>query len=186
MALPWLPDGLAFIAEEEVLIRISPKFSASKMEFMSGAYGPFTAGRPVKVPLWLALFLNSSQSCTLIPPKWLNTSSLRKRLEQERNEKDGLAKLSSHYMEESFAFFVRCRENVRDVDRVKELIEDLWNLRVEKLRKAFVGKAQEEAYDLTNATRMELHMFREPMTKIRELFNSLNELRVGLEPAEEK
>ena len=180
MSLPWLPEELSFIAEEELTVDISPHFSAPKMEFMSGTYGPFAAGRPVKVPLWLGLFLSSSQSCTLIAPKWLNTSSIKKLLEKEKRDKNVLAHLPGHghYMPLCFAFFVRSPGSVKDVDQVRNMIEDLWVLRVEKLRRTLSEEVLDDTHDaglLTNATRMELHMFREPISKIMDLWASLGE-----------
>lgn len=181
MAQPWLPEELAFIAEEEVNMAISPHFSSAKIKFMGGDYGPFVAGRPVKVPMWLGLFLHSSNSCTPIPPKWLNVSFLKKALEKEKSDRNDLTKLPSHYMEVSFTFFVRCPEVVKDADQVRGLIEDLWGQRIEKLRRSvIVGSSEtQDTFALPNATRMELHMFREPITKITSTLTSLNSMRTS-------
>ena len=178
MSLPWLPEELSFIAEEELLVDISPHFSCPTMKFMSGEYGPFAAGRPARVPLWLGLFLSSSQSCTLIAPKWLNISSLKKLVKKERDNPDILTHLPGHghYLPLSFAFFTRAPSTVKDVDQVRNMIEDLWAVRVEKLRRMIttsVSDGSQDAGSLTNATRMEIHLFREPITKITDLWASL-------------
>jgi GINS complex subunit 2 len=176
MAQAWLPEELNFIAEEEVKIHISPHFTAAKTAFMFQEFGPFEAGRPMKVPLWLALFLNSSQSCTMIALKWLNLSSLRNILERERHEKDVLTPMRPYYMEVSHAFFTRSPLSIRDLDQVRTTVDEIWLTRIEKIRRS-IGEATSETLDffeLLNATRMELHLYREPITRIRQILSSLN------------
>lgn len=179
MSQPWLPEELAFIAEEEVHVGILPHFSSPPVKFMGGEYGPFQANHVVKVPMWLAMYLHSSQSCTPIAPKWMSQSALRKFLEGEREDRNGLTKVPSRYMEISFAFLVRCPEVVKNADQVRALVEDLWSLRVEKLRRSVIESSSEtqDSFALPNATRMELHMFREPITKITSMLTSLDSMR---------
>lgn len=50
------PAEIEFLAEDE-LIKITPRFSLEKREFISGDYGPFTPGVPTKVPVWMAINL---------------------------------------------------------------------------------------------------------------------------------
>jgi GINS complex subunit 2 len=176
MAQPWDPEELNFIAEDEALVHISPHFTAPKTAFMAQEFGPFRAGRPTKVPLWLALFLNSSQTCTLIPPKWLNLATVRALLDRERRERDTLAPIRAHYMELSHAFFTRAPMSVRDLDQVRTTVEELWLTRSEKIRRSIAEATSEtlDFFELPNATRMELHLYREPITRIRDILTSLN------------
>jgi GINS complex subunit 2 len=175
MAQPWLPEELNFIASE-ALVHISPHFTAPKTAFMAQPYGPFQAGRPTKVPLWLALFLNSSQSCTLIPPKWLTLASVRALLERDRREQGTLAPVRPHYMELSHAFFTRAPTSIRDVDHVRTAVDELWLMRSDKIRRSIAEATSEtlDFFELPNATRMELHLYREPITRIRDILTSLN------------
>jgi GINS complex subunit 2 len=187
MSRPWLPEELNFLAEEEALIRILPRFNAPKTAFMAQEFGPFQPGRSTKVPLWLALFLNSSDSCNLVPPKWLNLSSLRKVLERERREKDVLTAIPPHYLEVSTAFFARDTSGIRDVDQVKTTVEELWLTRNEKIRRSIAEatSASLDYFELPNATRMELHLYREPITRIRHILTTLNGMEATGEETEE-
>lgn len=175
MAIPWTPAELNFIAEEDILIKITPHFTAEKIELLSGEFGPFRAGRPIKVPFWLGLFFHSSQTCELNPPKWLNTSTLKKVVDRERAEKRSLTKLPQYYMEISYTFFNNTPATIDDCDQVRDLVNRIWELRVEKIRKSIVEESSERAdqLQLENVTQMELHLFREPISKITGLLTSM-------------
>jgi GINS complex subunit 2 len=176
----WNPEELTFLAEHETRIYISPHFSAPKTAFLAHEFGPFAAGRPIKVPLWLALFLSSSQSCTMIAPKWLNLSSLRQILERESHEKDVLTVIHPCYLEISHAFITRSPMSIRDLEQVRVTVEQLWHMRSDKIRRS-IGEATSETLDffeLPNATRLELHLYREPITRVRYILTELNGIRV--------
>lgn len=176
MATPWSPGELTFIAENSKIV-ITPHFTAENIKLLSGEFGPFTAGYSLKVPLWLALFLYSSQLCDLVPPKWLNTSYLKKCVEREKQEKGELSKLPEDYMEISFTFFNRASSIIPDCDQIKDLINRLWELRIEKIRKTIGEQSSEtiDQYQFPNVTQMELYLFREPISRITALLTSLNE-----------
>ena len=38
--------------------------------------GPFNAGLPVQVPLWMAINLKQGQKCRIIPPDWMETGNI--------------------------------------------------------------------------------------------------------------
>jgi GINS complex subunit 2 len=180
----WFPEELSFLAEEEIRIHISPHFSAPKTAFLARECGPFEAGQPIKVQLWFALFLNSSQSCTLIPPKWLSLSSLWQILDRERREKNGLTRIHPYYMEVSHAFITHSPMSIRDLEQVRIAVDQLWHIRCAKIRQAIAESTSEtlDFFELPNATRMELHLYREPITRIRSILTELN--AVGVPPAE--
>ena len=52
----WTPAENTFFAEEEI-IEISPNFRSDKIKFIAGEFGPFKPGKPIQVPVWLALYL---------------------------------------------------------------------------------------------------------------------------------
>ena len=190
MSIPqhnWTPDELSFIAEENVSIKITPQFSFGRVKFISGTYGPFEAGRAVKVPLWLALFFNSSNSCTLVPPSWLNLSTLTKILAREREFKEELQKVPNHYMEVSFAFFNNANNTIKDPDLVRACVEDLWTTRTEKIRQIFSKSSyiRDLIFTTPNITRMEVHLFREPIGKITTLTALLYNKALTLSTEEE-
>jgi GINS complex subunit 2 len=181
MAVPWSPDEINFIAEEGQRVKISPHFSAEKLHFMFGHVGPFQANIPTRVPLWLALFLKSSQSCTIFPPKWLTAESIRRLCDHERRDPDTLAEVPGAYLEISTALLSRAPESVRDCDLIKTLIEDLWAIRIEKIRRSILHATSEslDYFRIPHATRMEVHFFREPITRIRAMLTSLNTIARG-------
>ena len=171
----WTPEELTFLAEEQTIVKISPFFSINSIKFISGTYGPFKAGREAKVPLWLALFLTSNKSCNMIPPKWLNVSSLKKIAYNEQQDKNSLSKINSQYMEISYAFFNRSPHSINELDQVRSLISDIWARRTEKIRQSIILNSHEEAKYLSfpNATSMEIHLFREPVSQIASLLTNL-------------
>jgi hypothetical protein len=75
---PWLPQELFLLAEEEEMVKIVPHFSRPRMNFYSGNYRPFEPNQKKRVSLWLALFLNFSQMCTMVTPSWLNVKKRKK------------------------------------------------------------------------------------------------------------
>lgn len=185
MSIPqqnWTPDELSFLAEEETMIRITPQFSSPVISLISGNYGPFKAGQPIKTPLWLALFFNSNNSCVLVPPKWLTYSIIKTILQREKENKAELQKVPPAYMEISFAFFNNANNVIKDADAVRSAIEDLWTIRTEKIRSIF-GQYKESVdlfFTCPNITRMELHLYREPITTIISLMSSLYDKASGL------
>lgn len=44
---------------------------------MQGDYGPFKANFPLKVPLWLAIYLYQRKQCRIQPPDWLRVEPLQ-------------------------------------------------------------------------------------------------------------
>ena len=58
----WTPQENEFFSEDE-LIEIQPNFRGDKLEFISGTFGPFKPAMPIKVPLWLAVYLKQRQKC---------------------------------------------------------------------------------------------------------------------------
>ncbi|EAY06994.1 Partner of SLD five, PSF2 family protein [Trichomonas vaginalis G3] len=176
MDLNWTPEELSFIAEQETTIKITPNFNLDKMDFISGSFGSFRAGHQIKVPLWLGLHLNKKDACTLHPPSWLTISILKQLIAREKENKEALGKVPSHYIEVAFAFFNSERSNIVEPDLVRSLIEDLWTLRIEKIRSIFTKKAEnltELYFTCENITKMEVHMFREPISAIISILASL-------------
>ena len=61
-----------FLAED-VLVTIIPNHrTAGPLPVSEGEFGPFRAHLPVKVPLWVALYLENHRLCTIEAPNWLN------------------------------------------------------------------------------------------------------------------
>lgn len=49
-------------------------------------YGPFRPQIPVGVPLWLAMILKKQGKCNVVPPRWLDVTTLNNVNELERSD----------------------------------------------------------------------------------------------------
>ncbi len=67
-------EELAFLAEEEE-IQIVPQFTEDVVQALTGDFGPFTAGVPVDVPLWVALRLKRDRQCAIVTPPWMRVGA---------------------------------------------------------------------------------------------------------------
>ena len=65
------PSEVEFLAEKET-ITIIPNFSHDIVYLIGGDVGPFNAGLPVDVPLWMAINLKQRQKCRVQPPDWMD------------------------------------------------------------------------------------------------------------------
>ena len=80
------PSEVEFMGEKQ-LVSIVPNFSCSQIHLISGSVGPFRAGLPLKVPIWLALNLKQQQKCQIVPQEWMDTEYLSDILAEEKNSK---------------------------------------------------------------------------------------------------
>jgi len=46
--------------------------------------GPFKAGLPLHIPLWLAIHLRKQQKCRIVPPNWMDRDILEDKKEEEK------------------------------------------------------------------------------------------------------
>ncbi|GMH58126.1 hypothetical protein TrLO_g15946 [Triparma laevis f. longispina] len=70
---------------EESCVDVVPAFDCPVLSFISGDYGPFTAGMAVTVPLWLAVELRKQYRCRITPPAWLCEEFLQSVLNYEKD-----------------------------------------------------------------------------------------------------
>lgn len=80
------PSKIEFLGEKQ-LVSIVPNFNLDIIYLISGSVGPFRAGLPVKVPIWLAVCLKQKQKCRIISQEWMNIESLNERKEIEKMSK---------------------------------------------------------------------------------------------------
>lgn len=81
------PAENEFLAEQDI-INIIPKFNDHRIvHLISGDIGPFRAGIPVSVPIWVALNLRRNQKCVIVPPNWMDVQALEDKLEEEKNSR---------------------------------------------------------------------------------------------------
>lgn len=80
------PSTTEFLGEKQ-LVNIVPNFNLDMIYLISGSVGPFRAGLPVKVPIWLAVCLKQKQKCRIISQEWMDIESLNERKEMEKMSK---------------------------------------------------------------------------------------------------
>jgi len=149
---------LEFMAEKE-LVEIVPKFSLDMLCLLEGTLGPFRAGLPIRVPLWVAMDFRRRERCTLVPPHWMNTVTLEQLKNDEKNEPKRFIKMpTDNYMAVSNIIFRACAQDIPEADKVQILVKDIWDNRVSKLRTAvleFIDKGATWA-KMDNLTQMEM------------------------------
>lgn len=116
------PDEIEFIAGQEE-VEVIPRFDSGNIWLITGDMGPFKAGIPCKVPLWLALHLRAQNKCKVKPPEWMN----KLYLEQLKNGEIASALFTKmptdHYMPITKMMFAICPQDVPDADEVKVLVK---------------------------------------------------------------
>lgn len=164
---------------ESRLVQILPNFDLTQLELISvlltqGTFGPFEANIPVTVPLWLAVFLKKRHKCRIIPPEWMDLGALRLQLEEERSIAT-LTAVDFHYLEISSLLLAVAKDDIRQRQLVMNTIEDLFTLRITKLRQRLKTITSDtRALDLSNVAAMELQTFRRMLD---ELFTGFTLLR---------
>lgn len=80
------PEEIEFIGENEE-IGIIPNFNFDPLHLISGTVGPFRAGIPQHVPLWIAMHLRKQQKCRVVTPEWMEVEFLEDLKEEEKRTK---------------------------------------------------------------------------------------------------
>ena len=119
------------------LIDVRPTESFSKLQFVSGNYGPLTAGVNSKVPLWLALTLKEGKKARVIVPGWLKAPALRRAIESEDSQ-ETFHSLPFHYAEIAEALLQGAEDDFvaegEKPDEVHDLFARLKHVRASKLQ----------------------------------------------------
>lgn len=156
------PDEIEFVGEKEI-IGIVPKFSSKHpVHLVSGDFGPFRAGFPLHVPLWLAIHLRKQGKCHIVPPHWMDVDILTEKKEQEKNDRYFTKMPSEHYMVEAKLIFSVAAEDVPHSEEIRTIIKDIYDIRMAKLRTAvdYIVSGEDEYSRLDNLTMMETQSVR--------------------------
>jgi GINS complex subunit 2 len=121
------PFRAAFSAEETP-VEVIPDFTASPT---------FMAGVPAVVPLWKAELLQTRSLGTIVFPEWLTVDALRPILQQEKTQPLLTTQLPFYYYEITRKLTNRPRHDDSNPDVLRLLVEDIFQVRVEKLRQQF-------------------------------------------------
>jgi hypothetical protein len=121
---------------ENVLVTIVPSFHYdAPLPLLSsthrGVAGPFVAGMPTEVPLWIAKTLHQRNLAQIHLPDWLSTKSLAETLHDERETTLLTSTLPFYYFEIARAL------NFCTPRPAQVVLQDLTSLRCDKLRQHF-------------------------------------------------
>ena len=129
-----------FLAEETI-INITPEFDHSELHFIRGKYGPFVSNFDVDVPLWLAIALRKQGKCRIAIPDWMTVAKLEGFVHFERTHQQ-LGELPFHYIEIAQLLLNNAREDITSPDRVAVLLQDLENIRMDRIRLGVMNVAE--------------------------------------------
>ncbi|KAI8434657.1 hypothetical protein MSG28_003190 [Choristoneura fumiferana] len=127
------PYEIEFIGENRV-VSIIPNFTYEKIYLICGEFGPFRAGLPMNVPLWLAVMLKQKQKCRMVPPDWMDIEVLENIKEEEKRSRFFTKMPNEHYMVEAKLILGNAPEDVPRASEIKTIIKDIWDIRMSKLR----------------------------------------------------
>lgn len=80
------PDEIEFLGDTDD-ITIIPTFNNASMPMIAGEIGPFRAGIPISLPLWIAIHLKQQKKCKIQPPDWMDVNHLEALKEEEKMSK---------------------------------------------------------------------------------------------------
>ncbi|RLN86707.1 hypothetical protein BBJ28_00020907, partial [Nothophytophthora sp. Chile5] len=178
---------------EQELIAILPHFhvrdNGGVLNFIGGDFGPFQPGITTQVPLWLAIMLKQLNKCRIIAPTWLSVDYLTARLEREKAS-DVFEELPFHYLEIASLLFKKypavadlvqsvvresyAPEDLEQGEHLRSLLEDLQNVRQDKIRNGLskiAGDVQSGgtayAIQMNNIAALEINSVRQFMIGVR-------------------
>ncbi|XP_060607867.1 DNA replication complex GINS protein PSF2-like isoform X2 [Ruditapes philippinarum] len=149
------------------------------MDPAEGDIGPFTAGLPIEVPLWMAVNLKQRQKARIRPPEWMDVEKLQEKKQEETDSKFFTEMPCKHYMELTQLLLKYAMDDIPHADETRTLIKDIWDLRIAKLRSSIDTFVKSDATHakLNHLTLMELNTVRPFLTKS---LDHLNMLRTNL------
>ncbi|XP_041977198.1 probable DNA replication complex GINS protein PSF2 [Aricia agestis] len=127
------PYEIEFIGENRI-VSVIPNFSYDKLYLICGEYGPFRAGLPLNVPLWLGVMLKQKQKCRIVPPEWMDIEVLEEIKEEEKKSRFFTKMPNEHYMVEAKLILGAAAEDIPSAAEIKTIIKDIWDIRMSKLR----------------------------------------------------
>ncbi|XP_015603178.1 probable DNA replication complex GINS protein PSF2 [Cephus cinctus] len=155
------PNEVEFLGEKQ-LVSIVPNFNFDMIHLISGSIGPFRAGLPVKIPIWLAINLKQQHKCRIIGQEWMDVEDLKNIKEEEKKSKVFTKMPSNHYMDEVHMLLGAASDDIPNADEIRTAVKDIWDIRMSKLRtsiNAFL-KSEGTHAKLDHLTAMEINNVR--------------------------
>lgn len=128
------PAEVEFLAEREI-VKIVPNFSSGTLYLLGGDFGPFKPGLPLQVPLWVAVHLRQRQKCRILAPDWMNLEILEESKNAEKEEALFTKLPNPRLFVVSNLLLDVAAGDFNQVDDIKTIIKDIWDVRQSKLRK---------------------------------------------------
>ncbi|XP_034251566.1 probable DNA replication complex GINS protein PSF2 [Thrips palmi] len=174
------PSEVEFIAEKE-RVSIVPNFNNATVHLISGDVGPFRAGLPVNVPVWMALNLRQRQKCRILAPDWLDVDKLEALKEEEKASKYFTKMPSEHYMVVAQLILSAVEDDIPRIEEIRMAVKNLWDVRISKLRSSvdtFIKSGGSHAR-LDYLTTMEINSVRPLLPHALDFIDRLNKASEG-------
>mmetsp|Transcript_13498 Transcript_13498/g.53054 ORF Transcript_13498/g.53054 Transcript_13498/m.53054 type:complete len:188 (+) Transcript_13498:182-745(+) len=159
-----------FLAEDEK-VAILPTFTLTQVHLLGGTFGPFRPQIQVTVPFWLALILKKQGRCLIVPPRWLQISSLDSLVSLERTD-DIFQTLPFHYVEIATDLCKYARDDLPEWDHLFDLVETVRSVRHNKMQAGLrsLDARATKGVKLSNITLLEVNIMRAFMTNSLEFY----------------
>lgn len=166
-------------AAQQALVVILPRFTMRAVKGIASIYGPFYPNTPAQVPLWLALHLRETDTCTVVPPFFLSVAYLSEILTRETGDPDNYQPLPYYYYEISTQLLRVAKKDVPDVTEVIRLLSEVHVTRKQKLTKAISQFTRQNlavpGLTLTNLASFEIELLKNTVAPV---FDSAERLEV--------
>ena len=136
-------EDCEFLAEDAPLT-ILPNFSGEALSLFTGFVGPFEAGVPLDVPLWLGVYLKRRHKCKIIAPEWMTVDNLNRMVAAE-TDAPTLTNVPEYYFETAKIILNKASDDITDADQLMTLVMDLKDRRESKMRTSiqkFIGQVR--------------------------------------------
>nr|CAI5828470.1 unnamed protein product [Callosobruchus analis] len=154
-------DEVEFLGEKQN-ITIVPTFNSTVVHLISGDVGPFRAGLPTNVPLWMGVQLKQRRQCKIQPLDWMDVDRLTEIREEEKQSQTFSKMPSDHYMVEAKILLDCASDDIPRADEIRTTIKDIWDIRMSKIRTSVnkLIKNADSYAGLDNLTVMEINSIR--------------------------
>ncbi|XP_065210692.1 DNA replication complex GINS protein PSF2 [Planococcus citri] len=171
------PSEIEFLSEKTP-VEIIPNFNHHGIiHLISGNVGPFRAGLPAVVPLWLGVNLKQRNKCRILSPDWMDVEKLEDKKEEEKKSKFFTKMPHENYLEVTHLLLDVAGDDISRADDVRTLVKDLWDMRISKLRSSIdtlVGSGGIHA-SLNHLTQLEINSVRPLLPDALNLLQALQE-----------
>ncbi|XP_043282683.1 probable DNA replication complex GINS protein PSF2 [Venturia canescens] len=155
------PTEVEFMGDKDP-ISILPLFNLDEVHLISGSLGPFRAGIPIKVPIWMAFHLRQLEKCRIVAPEWMDVDNLNEILANEKLSKNLTQMPSNHYMNTAHMLLNMAANDFSRAEEIRTAVKDIWDMRMAKLRTSIDAFFKSDLLhaQLDNVTSMELNSIR--------------------------